>query len=236
MPPADIPSSLGGDNGQNVTNGDLAPDLTDMSAASSLVSSRFVKSASRRNPEFTKGYGYATKWAPGKPLVTMGSAEFEAGLFAGLIDRPKHQEAWVAAHRRQAKKDKRFARRMTTYSQYVEHLASKGISLEAATTTDLNTESPSASPSPTGQTPINGRGEPGPLTGQQDPAAPGGPSPYNGAEPFGHQVVPGAGPSSGGGSNYVNDIPGGPADGNVNPATIAFRRQVQASLLANKKG
>ena len=207
------------------------------SEGSLKTSSRFVKEASRKNPDFTKGYGFATQWAPDKPLVTMGSAEFESGLFAGMIDHSAHQVAWVEAHRRQASKDKRFARRMSTYSKYMAHLASKGISLEAATSTDLDTMDPSASPSPSGQTPINGQGNPGPLAGGNDPAAPGGPSPYNGAEPFGHEVVPGSETElDQPGSDLVNDVVGGPADGNLNRASIAFRKNVQASLLASRKG
>jgi hypothetical protein len=324
-PPQDKPGSMGGDNGQNVTNGDLNSDVSDLAAAASKtggqltyhesygevsraqlaayrkhnvspsdhdyltdhygednhdaitkavkdpanqqgrsfstykhqdnldnrgggyassggtgwgrISSRFVKEAARTDPDFRKGYGFGSKWQPGKPLVTLGSAEFEAGVFAALIDRPSQQEAWVAAHRRQARKDQRFATRMQTYSRYMDHLDEMGISLTAATSTDLDTLDPSASPSQSGQTPINGRGQPGPLDGQQDAAAAGGPSPYNGAPPLGHPVVPTGSPSGGAGSNYVNDIPGGPADGNVNPATLAFRRQVQASLLQhNKRG
>lgn len=279
-------------------------DPGSLGAAASRISDRFVKQGARQDPEFRKGYGFATKWAPGKPLVSLGSGEFEAGVFAGLMDRPKHQEAWVAAHRRQARKDQRFATRMQTYSRYMDHLAEVGISVEAtsedtlndiqrrdpdgqskkptatdykrhkdwtvgthgqqawddyhdpagwghqpgdepehvearrrtaATSTDLDTMDPSASPSQSGQTPINGQGQPGPLAGGQDPAAPGGPSPYNGADPLGHPVVPTGQTAGGGGNNYVNDIPGGPADGNVNPAAIAFRRQVQASLLQQTK-
>jgi hypothetical protein len=234
--PQDVPVSLGGDNGQNVTNGDTSGVIDNLSAAAK-VSDRFVKAASRKNPEFTKGYGYSSKWEPGKPLVTMGSAEFEAGLFAGLIDSPANQQAWVSAHYHQAKKDKRFARRMTTYSQYMDHLASQGISVEAGTSTDLDTMDLSTSPSLSGQTPINGRGQEGPLAGGMDPAEEGGPAPYNGAPPFGSPVVPTGPNQSASGSQYVNDVVGGPVDGNVNSATIAFRRRVQASLLtASKKG
>ena len=249
------------------------PNMPTSLNAAAKVSDRFVKAASRTNAEFTKGYGFGSKWAPGKPLVTTGSAEFESGLFAGLIDRPTHQVAWVAAHKRMAKKDPRFAARLNTYSQYVEHLTDNGISLEAAggscgcsgvagcschcksgqcqckgcschgnkaktagTSSDLDTMDGAASPSLTGQTPLNGRGQPGPLAGGMDASAPGGPSPYNGSEPFGTPVVP-TGPEQGQqGSQYVNDVPGGPADGNVNPTALAFRRTVQSALLASRKG
>ena len=226
---------MGGDGGGDGGGGDGGSGGGG-SEGSLRLSNQFVKAASRKNPDFTKGYGFATKWAPGKPLVTMGSAEFESGLFAGMIDRSAHQVAWVEAHRRQASKDKRFARRMSTYSKYMAHLATKGISLEAATSTDLDTMDPSASPSPSGQTPINGQGHPGPLSGGMDPAAPGGPSPYNAAPPYGHEVVPMSETElDKPGSDLVNDVVGGPADGNLNRATIAFRKNVQASLLASRK-
>ena len=75
-----------------------------------------------------------------------------------------------------------------------------------------------------------------PLAGQDDPAAPGGPSPYNAAPPYGAPVVPSGVPTPGPGSQYVNDVVGGPVDDNTNtnlpsPATLAFRRTVQANLL-----
>jgi len=104
-------------------------------------------------------------------------------------------------------------------------------SKEAATTTDLDTLDPSASPATDGSTPINGIGQPGPLDGKQDAAAPGGAAPYNGAEPFGQAAVP-TGKVRGSGDPkdlLVNDIPGGPLDGNAR--AYAFRRQVQANLV-----
>jgi len=109
----------------------------------------------------------------------------------------------------------------------------------AATSTDLDTMAPYSSPQPNGQTPINGPGTVPPLAGQEDAAAAGGPAPYNGAQPFGSPVVPTGAPAApSAGVPTVNDVPGGPLDGNTSPATLAFRRQVQANLLAdkNKKG
>jgi hypothetical protein len=274
----------GGDNGQG------------FAAMSAKVSDRFTKAASRTNADFTKGYGYASTWKPGTPLVSLGSAEFESGVYAGMADNPGARPAFQAAHRRQARKDARFATRMQVHAQYTEHLASKGIDVQAAntpfgsrdacskcgtdieyvghrpdpakeflkidrgsgwwdrggnfscpsggthergktaaTSTDLDTMDSSASPSPTGQTPINGPGTVPPLAGQADPAAPGGPAPYNGAEPFGAPAVPTGVPAPTPGNHYINDIPGGPVDGNVNPATLAFRRTVQAAVLADRK-
>jgi len=70
-------------------------------------------------------------------------------------------------------------------------------------------------------------------------AAPAGAAPYNGAEPFGHSVVPSAPavpqgqhvtlPDSGMASAYNSGS-------GLSPTAAAFRRTVQAGLLAEKKG
>lgn len=99
----------------------------------------------------------------------------------------------------------------------------------ATTETDLSTTSPGTSPSPTGDTPINGPGRPGPLAGYESPAEAGGPSPYQGAPPYGHPVVPGA-------IAPAEIVPpevtrSGPPNPFANQQTVAFRRRVQAGLL-----
>lgn len=232
-PAKDFPVSVGGDNGQADTSS-AAMSGSSSSATASRVSDRFVKAASRENGDFTKAYAFASKWAPGKPLVTLGSAQFEAGLYAGLVDNPAHLEAWRTEHRRLAKKgDEGLARRIATMDSYTDHLADHGIDVTAGTTTDLDTMDNSASPSATGQTPINGPGTPPPLEGGVDPARPGGPAPYNGAAPAPGQPVVPTGVAPDAGSGYINDVPGGPADGNAK--ALAFRRQVQAGLLAVNK-
>jgi hypothetical protein len=100
----------------------------------------------------------------------------------------------------------------------------------ATTETDLNTMAPGTSPSPVGDTPINGPGRPGPLAGYSEPAAPGGPAPYNGAEPMGKPVVPGAviPPSVDTASMVSHSTPPNPF---ASQQTVAFRRRVQAGLL-----
>lgn len=263
VPNPDVPVGAGGDNGQGAQ------------VAAAKVSDRFVKAASRDNADFRKGYGYALTWEPGRPLVTLGSAEFESGLYAGIVDNPRPQvrRAFAAAHRRKADKDPRFAQRMSVHASYTAHLAEQGITLEAdyqyvkkqgdqwvvtqkgtgkvlshhdteedakasframmrskhsgakqaGTATDLDTMAPGASPSPTGQTPINGSGTVPPLEGGTDPAAPGGPAPYNAAEPFGGPGVVPPGPGMPPAVPVVNDV--------NNPAVLAFRRTVQANLL-----
>jgi hypothetical protein len=99
----------------------------------------------------------------------------------------------------------------------------------ATTETDLATTSPGTSPSPTGDTPINGPGRPGPLAGYESPAEAGGPAPYQGAPPYGRPVVPGA-------IAPAQIVPpevthSGPPNPFANQQTVAFRRRVQAGLL-----
>lgn len=115
-----------------------------------------------------------------------------------------------------------------------EHLERSGKT--AGINTDLDTTSPHTSPDPGGQTPINGPGTVPPLAGQADPARGDGPSPYNGAEPYGHPVLPPQ-PSSAG-PHTVNDVLGGPVDGNARATASAteFRRRVQANLLRSLNG
>jgi two-component sensor histidine kinase len=208
------------------------------------TSALFVSVAAAENPEFRKAYAYARRWTPGTPLVKRGSAEFESGLYAGISDNPAQQSAWTKAHRKWANKGEQyFATRVQLHSTFTRKVASKFskeidggyLKSEAATTTDLDTLDPASSPAADGSTPLNGIGQPGPLEGGQDAAAPGGPAPYNGAEPMGSPVVPnGRQAASGDPKDFlVNDIPGGPLDGNAR--AYAFRRRVQANLLATTK-
>jgi hypothetical protein len=113
------------------------------------------------------------------------------------------------------------------------------LQVQAATGIDLATTNPSTSPSPSGDTPINGPGKPGPLAGQMDAAAPAGAAPYNGAEPMGQPVVPSSAavpqgqpvtiPDSGMASAYNSGS-------GLSPTAAAFRRRVQSGLLAERKG
>jgi hypothetical protein len=205
------------------------------------TSALFVTVAAAQNRDFKRAYAYAAKWEDGTPLVKQGSPEFEAGLYAGISDNPVNQSAWVRAHRKWANKGQQdLATRIQLHAAFTRRVASKRdietqgpyLVAEAATTTDLDTLDPSASPSTDGSTPINGIGQPGPLDGKQDAAAPGGAAPYNGAEPFGQAAVPTGRPSASTdpADMLINDIPGGPLDGNAR--AYAFRRQVQANLLA----
>lgn len=219
------------------------------------VSAAFTSPVEHADPEFTKGYKYATKWTPRTRLVTTGSASFEAGLYAGMSDNIEHQGAWSEMHREAAAKFQKpeFLRRMSKHRSFSKqasrnlsglkvvgaYLHPKGTSRTAASILDLDTMAPVTSPSPTGETPINGPGTPGPLQGGQDAAAPGGPSPYNGAEPFGAPVVPNN-QTMHGQPTAISTIPGAPVDkaahSHLSPQSLAFRRRVQSSLLQTRQG
>lgn len=211
--------------------------------AGSKISSLIVTAAEREQPDFRKGYGYASRWAPGTRLVSTGSAEFEAGLYAGISDNPEHQAAFVEAHRTAAANWPKMGARVDHHKRVTAHVVSKnevpsnGMYLTASTSMDLATMAPNSTPAADGSTPINGPGRPGPLNGQQEAAAPGGPAPYNGAEPFGTPVVPGVGQSpaspadaliGGGHMSTTNQVMGS--------QPLAFRQRVQAGLLAERQG
>jgi hypothetical protein len=266
-------------------------------SASLQVSASFTSPVEQADPDFAKGYKYATKWAPGKPLVTRGSAAFEAGLYAGMSDNPERQGEWTRLHREAAAKyqDRAFLNRLSLHREFSKKVA-KGLDgfrvqgaylrpveaatypsaaeaeaaanqsnedrsntlvtcqgcggrgcascknsgyqpKTAATTTDLDTYGPASSPNATGETPINGPGTPPLLQGGVDPARPGGPAPYNGAEPFGVPAVSKAAPGAGGPS-AVDSTPGGPVDQaamqRLSPQSLAFRKTVQANLLNSR--
>lgn len=221
--PENTPGSMEGDPSKATTH------------AGAKTSSLIVTAAEREDPDFRKGYGYATAWTPGRPLVTQGSASFEAGVYAGISDTPQQQRAFVTAHRAVPE----LAARVDRHKQLTLHIAGKNevgtnglyLAVQAATSIELNTTAPNTTPAADGSTPINGRGNPGPLDGVQDAAAAGGPSPYNGAEPFGSPVVPGAGQTA---PSPADALLGGGTMSTPNQVQSAFRKRVQASLLAEK--
>lgn len=229
-PAADVPASMAGP-GNGITH------------AGAKISSLITTASEREHADFRKGYGYASRWKPGTRLVTVGTREFEAGIYAGISDNPQNQGAFVEAHRTASKPYPALAARIDRHKAVTARLVAKnevpssGLYLLASTSIDLNTMAPNTTPAADGSTPINGPGRPGPLDGQQGAAAPGGPAPYNGAQPFGTPVVPGAGQAP---------EPANPADallgsGNMstnNQVTAAqrFRRTVQSNLLRERQG
>jgi len=234
-PPQNVPVSMGGDNGQSLKH-------------PAFASRRVASKQEMAHPDFQKGYKYAARWQEGTPVVRPGSPELEAGIYAAFTDHPRQRGAWLSAHAALASVEPRLARRIEQHRALTHRVASLHalptdgtyLQVEAATGIDLETTNPTTSPSPSGDTPINGPGKPGPLAGEMNPAAPAGPAPYNGAEPFGQPVVPQQAavpepgqpvtvPQSGMASAY-NQGSG------LSPLASQFRRRVQAGLLAEKKG
>lgn len=249
--PKDVPGSMGGQQAQTPGGDAMTNPYADSGgrAYARKVSSLVSTPEAHEHADFAKGLRYALKWRPGRPLVTQGSAEFEGGLYAGISDNAEHQAAWVERHRVLAKRDPQFAARIDRHAQYSQLVSQRAgarvegpyLRLEAATSTDLDTMAPNASPSPTGATPINGPGQPPPLGGQSDPAAAAGASPYNGAEPYGSPVVPtGQMPDQGDAATTINTTVGGPMDQaamerhRMHPTTLAFRSRVQSALVADR--
>ncbi|MGW7100427.1 hypothetical protein [Streptomyces sp. NPDC054838] len=232
--PQDVPVSMGGDNGQSLHH-------------QAFVSRKVATREEMGHPDFQRGYKYASKWTPGTPVVREGSPELEAGIYAGLTDRPAHRGAWIAVHAKLAEIEPGMARRIAVHRQFTHKVAAAQglptdgtyLTVQAATGVDLATTNPSTSPSPTGDTPINGPGRPGPLDGAMDAAAPAGAAPYNGAEPFGQPVVPQTPTVPQGTPVHIPDsgmASAAPAGGGLSPMTAAFRRRVQAGRLAASKG
>ncbi len=223
--PQTVPSSLGGDNGQAV-NSDRIRSRKELplSMGGFKASAVFTSESALESPDFRKGYAYARKWTPEVPLVSLGSSEFEAGVYAGITDNPENQSAFVTANQSYEE----LSARMATHKDFTREIwtendgiSVKGSYVQAATTTDLNMNSPTVSPDPFGATPVMGPGTPPLHEGMEDPARPGGPAPYNGAEPFGQPVVynPVVGPTQDSGPR--ND---------QNVKLTAFRNRIQASL------
>lgn len=222
---------------------DSVPKNVPPSMTAAKVSHLIVTAAELENADFKKGYGYGSRWTPGTRLVSTGSKEFEAGLYAGISDNPENQKAFVEAHRTAGEKFPGLTARADQHKRVTARVVAKnevpsnGLYLVAATSIEMNTTAPNTTPAADGSTPINGPGRPGPLNGLQEAAAPGGPSPYNGAEPFGTPVVPGVGQSpaspadaliGGGHMSTQNQVMGKQA--------LAFRQRVQAGLLAERQG
>jgi hypothetical protein len=231
-PPADVPASMAGP-GAGVTH------------AGTKISSLITTAKERAHADFRKGYGYASNWLPGVRLVSTGSKEFEAGIYAGISDNTEHQKTFVEAHRNAAQRFPDLGARVATHKAVTARVVAKnevpsnGLYLLASTSIDLNTTAPNTTPAADGSTPINGPGHPGPLDGVQNAAAPGGPAPYNGAEPFGAPVVPGPGQAP----QAPNPTDALLGSGNMSTnnqvmsaAAQRFRRTVQASLLAERQG
>lgn len=218
--PKNVPSSLGGDNDQAL-NSDRIERKRELplSMGGFKASASFVDHAALDSSDFRKGYAYARKWTPNVPLVSIGSREFEAGVYAGMTDNPDHQGVFVTSNL----DHEQLYPRVEAHRDFTAQLWSdddqitvKGSYVQAATTTDRDFNSPTVSPDPWGATPQQGPGTPPPHEGLEDPARPGGPAPYNGVEPFGQPVV----------SNPVV----GPTKEEANPRFAMFAQNLRNNL------
>jgi hypothetical protein len=169
------------------------------SGATWRVSAAFAPRALMRDPDFRKGYLFASRWQPGQRLAGKGSARFEAGLYAGVTDRPQIQQRWFTEHIARGDTYPELEERMALNLSFTrKHAARRGLRVtshwiqrEGGTSTDLITDGPGTSPDPMGATPLNGPGSPPPMGGLSQAATPGGAPPYQGAPPLpGGPVVP----------------------------------------------
>lgn len=204
----------------------------------------------RQLPEYAAGYQAGYTWKQANAIPAFGTDIFEAGLYAGLLDNPGAHIPFTRAHTDLATTDHRADARLTRHAQassffatdpnlpptvrhvgnYLAHtLTNTSRQMLAATSTDLNTMAPSVSADPSGATPFNGPGHPGPLDGQYGAAEPGGPPPYQGAPPYGHPAVPAP-------ETQTTPVTV-PDTGMTTPNRAeAFRRRVQANLLRDAAG
>lgn len=208
------------------------------------VSAALVTKDVSSDEDFQRGYHYARRWKDGDQIVGMGSSGEEAGIYAGITDNPAAQSAFVSQHRAMAEEYPELRTRMrqhhlvtANYAKRNEEALIKGLYVQAATSLDLDTMSPTTSPDPQGATPSEG---PGTVPILRDapgtPAAPGGPAPYNGAEPLGAPVVPdplmNAADIQQPQSPDAVHLTGDSSLLSKNPTAMAFRRKVQANKLA----
>lgn len=150
------------------------------------VSAAFAPDSLMSDPEFRRAYLFASKWHKGQRLVSVGSARFEAGLYAGITDRPEVQGDWITAHWLKSADHPALGRRITLHHSFTRKCGSRNVYLSrtAGTSTDLITDGPGTSPDPSGATPLNGPGTTPPMAGASDPAKAGGAPPYQGAPPL----------------------------------------------------
>lgn len=257
--PQTVPSGMGGDNGQAQNAAEIAAHTEKpLSMAGMTVSAALVSVDVTEDPGFKLGYTYGRNWAPDRELPTLGSSGEEAGIYAGITDNPRYQREFVAAHRAQADDHPELSVRLRRHRQVTSHLARddegltvKGLYVQGGTSVELDTLDPSASVDPQGATPFSG---PGTVPELRDapgtPAAPGGASPYNGAEPLSAPVVSDpaiqdleATPATMGAPEGV-DVSGESSltskspqtmGSKMSPEAVAFRKRVQATKLAMRQ-
>lgn len=242
----DVPASMGGDSGQAENAARVEQSVEKPLVIAGLtVSASLITKDITKDEDFKRGYQYARWWTPGQVIVATGTLGEEAGIYAGVTDNAVHQKAWVSAHHAMATDHPELTERIKRHKQVTAQLQDsrddvvvKGLYVQAATSLDLDTMGPTSSPDPNGSTPFMGPGTV-PLLADAPgtPAAPGGASPYNGAEPFSAPVVPNpviqdlnAQPSPSPQDDL--NVSGDNASMGKSPQSMAFRRTVQANKLA----
>lgn len=245
----DVPASMGGDSGQAANSARVEQSIErPLTVAGLTVSASLITKDISTDEDFQRGYHYARSWTPGQVLVATGSLGEEAGIYAGVTDNPVHQKAWVSAHHASATDHPELQARIERHKRVTAQLQDsrddvlvKGLYVQAATSLDLDTMGPTSSPDPNGSTPFMGPGTV-PLLADAPgtPAAPGGASPYNGAEPFSAPVVPNPviqdlnAQSSPSPQDDLN-VSGDNASMGKSPQSLAFRKLVQANKLAKRQ-
>lgn len=265
----DVPVSMGGDNGQAVNSGSArtheeqplqmgaAHKTADgVSEESMRVSASMLSKDVSGDEDFQRGYRWARQWRDGQQIVGLGSKGEEAGIYAGITDNPAQQTSFLKSHQAMAREFPELVERLRSHEEVTRRFAArnpetltKGLYVQAGTSTDLDTMSPAASPDPNGSTPMMGPGSVPPLRDAPGtPAAPGGASPYNGAEPMGAPVAPdpvlnGATPAAPSTPDSVNMAGDSSLSGSspkmvatkLSPQALAFRKRVQQNKLALRR-
>lgn len=116
--PQDVPVGMGGDNGQPMLDQEAQQRVQVAHGSLRRVSAAFAPDVLMGQPDFAKAYRFASRWAEGTPVPGVGSAHFEAGLFAGITDRPQAQQHWMARHAVLAKRHPELATRIDLHAQY----------------------------------------------------------------------------------------------------------------------
>jgi hypothetical protein len=107
---------MGGDSGQALLDGEAQRSF--QVAQGARVSAAFAPETLMGNPDFAKGYRFASRWGAGTPVPGYGSPHFEAGLYAGITDRPQVQQLWLARHASLGERHPELPRRIELHRQY----------------------------------------------------------------------------------------------------------------------
>lgn len=127
--PQDVPLSMGGDSGQAANAEDAHRSFQVARASLRRASASFAPDSLMADPEFRKGYLFASKWRRGARLVSRGSARFEAGLYAGITDRPEAHGDWITAHWLGSAAHPELGRRIALHHSFTRKQGSRNVYL-----------------------------------------------------------------------------------------------------------